>query len=263
MSLSFKLPAIFVGHGSPMNAIEINEFTHEFSMISNTFPKPETILCISAHWETFGTQINSMQNPKTIHDFRGFPEELYSIEYPAQGNPDLAKRVALSGTKEHITLSEKWGIDHGAWSVLRHMYPMADIPVVKMSLNVNMTPQEHYQLGKELVKLRSEGVLILGSGNIIHNLRLVAWDMLGETGFAYDWAEEAREIINSRIMNDDHRSLIDYRHLGRSVETSIPTPEHYLPLLYILAQKDEKERVTLFNDKHVGGSLSMTSLIIR
>ena len=256
-----KMPVLFLGHGSPMNAIEENEFTKEFNKIGNSIPKPKAILCISAHWETNGTFVTAMQKPKTIHDFRGFPKELYEVQYPAQGNPELAKQIKNSITNPIIGLDQDWGLDHGAWSVIKHLYPNADIPVLQMSLDYNKNPQYHYELGNKLAELRKKGLLIIGSGNMVHNLRMVAWDKINNT-YGYDWALEAREKMNKYILDGDHQSLINYQSRGKELQLAIPTPDHFLPLLYSLALKEENESISLFNDKPMAGSLTMTSVKI-
>ncbi len=255
------MPALFLGHGSPMNAIEENEFVEGFRKIAAEIPKPSAILCVSAHWETRGTFVTAMENPPTIHDFGGFPRELFAVEYPAMGSPDLAYEAKSIITKTEVGLDDKWGLDHGAWSVIRHMYPEADIPVIQLSLDYYQNAQYHYELARELRSLREKGVLIIGSGNMVHNLRMVAWQQLNDT-FGFDWAIEANEKMKHFILNDDHKSLIDYDKQGKAFDLAIPTPEHYMPLLYALAVKDQREQATLFNDKAVGGSLTMTSLKI-
>ena len=224
--------------------------------------KPNAILCISAHWETKGTFVTAMEQPRTIHDFGGFPKALFDVQYPAPGSPELAIEVQEHITKTEVGLDEKWGLDHGSWSVIKHMYPEADVPVIQMSLDYSKSPQYHYELARELNKLREKGILIVGSGNMVHNLRKVAWDRLNEDNYAFDWANEASQKMKNFILNDDHTSLINYASQGKNFNLAIPTPEHYLPLLYVLAQKEERETVTLFNDKAVGGSLTMTSVKI-
>lgn len=256
-----KMPALFLGHGSPMNAIDENEFVEGFRKIAAEIPKPSAILCVSAHWETRGTFVTAMENPPTIHDFGGFPRELFAVEYPAMGSPDLANEAKSIITKTEVGLDDKWGLDHGAWSVIKHMYPQADIPVIQLSLDYYQNAQYHYELAKELRSLREKGVLIIGSGNMVHNLRMVAWKQLDDT-FGFDWAIEANEKMKHFILNDDHKSLMDYDKQGKAFDLAIPTPEHYMPLLYALAVKDQREQATLFNDKAVGGSLTMTSLKI-
>ena len=259
---SAPMPMLFLGHGSPMNAIEENEFVQGFRNVGKEIPKPNAVLCISAHWETKGTYVTAMEKPKTIHDFGGFPKELYEIQYPAPGNPELANKTKSIVKKTEIGLDVNWGLDHGAWSVIKHMYPNADVPVIEMSLDYSQSPQHHYELASELLSLRKKGVLIVGSGNMVHNLRLVAWDKLNETDYGYDWALEAREKMKKFILENDHKHLINFKSQGKEFDLAIPTPEHYLPLLYALALKGDNEQVSLFNDKVVGGSLTMTSLKI-
>ena len=257
-----QMPLLFMGHGSPMNAIEENEFVQGFRQVGKTIPKPAAILCISAHWETKGTFVTAMEKPPTIHDFGGFPKALFDVQYPAPGDPHLARETKIMITKTTVGLDDKWGLDHGAWSVIKHLYPNADVPVIQMSLDYMQTPQYHYELAKELSSLRKKGVLIIGSGNMVHNLRMIAWDKLNTTGFGYDWAIEASEKMKSYILNGDHQQLINYKSQGRAFELAIPSPDHYLPLLYTLALKEQNEKISLFNDKAVAGSLTMTSLKI-
>jgi 4,5-DOPA dioxygenase extradiol len=257
-----EMPVLFLGHGSPMNAIEENEFVQGFRNVAKTIPKPNAILCVSAHWETRGTYVTGMQNPPTIHDFGGFPKELFTVQYPAPGSPELAKETKELVRKTEIGLTDQWGLDHGAWSVIKHLYPNADVPVIQMSLDHFQTPQYHYELAKELAALRKRGVLIIGSGNMVHNLRMVAWDKLNDAEYGYDWALEARGKMNNFILSGDHKQLINYSSQGKPFELAIPTPEHYIPLLYTLALKGEKDSISLFNDKPVAGSLTMTSVKI-
>jgi 4,5-DOPA dioxygenase extradiol len=257
-----KMPVLFIGHGSPMNAIEDNEFNHEWRVIGESLPKPSAILCVSAHWETRGTFVTGMEKPPTIHDFGGFPKELFDVQYPAPGSPELAKETKNIIKKTEVGLDEKWGLDHGTWTVIKHLYTKADVPVIQLSLDYYQTPQYHYDLAKELEPLRNKGVLIIGSGNMVHNLGMVAWDKLNTDDYSYDWALEAKEKMINYIKNDDHHSLIDYKSQGRAFKLSIPTPEHFLPLLYALALKDESEKLSFFNDKTVAGSLAMTSVKI-
>jgi 4,5-DOPA dioxygenase extradiol len=256
-----KMPVLFLGHGSPMNAIEENEFVKGFRNVSTEIEKPNAILCVSAHWETRGSKVTAMPSPKTIHDFGGFPRELYEVQYPAPGHPQLAKETQSIIKSSQVDLDDQWGLDHGAWSVIRHMYPDADVPVIQLSLDYSKNPQDHYQLAKELYSLRRKGVLIVGSGNIVHNLRMVAWNKLNEN-YAFDWALEARTKINEFILDGNHQELINYSKLGKAFELAVPTPEHYLPLIYALALQDESDGIELFNDKALGGSLSMTSVKI-
>lgn len=256
-----KMPVLFLGHGSPMNAIEENEFVIGFRNIAKEIPRPNAILCISAHWETKGTFVTAMESPITIHDFGGFPKELFDIQYPAPGSPELAKETKSLITKTNVGLDDKWGLDHGAWSVIKHLYPNADIPVIQMSLDYNQTPQYHYELAQQIKSLRNKGVLVIGSGNIVHNLRMVEWKRLNDT-FGYDWAIEANEKMKKYILSGDHQQLINFRSQGKAFDLAIPTPEHYMPLLYSLALKDENDQLRLFNDKAVAGSLTMTSVKI-
>lgn len=253
------MPAVFVGHGSPMYAIEENEFVDGWRKLGTQLPRPEAVLCISAHWESQGTFATAMEKPKTIHDFYGFPKELFNVEYPAKGSPLLAELAMETIKSRTVSPDYEWGLDHGCWSVLKHVYPDAGIPVVQLSIDRSKSSQWHYELGKELSELRNKGVLIIGSGNIVHNLRLVDWHNK-DSGF--DWALEINEKFKKLITEGNHKELINYNSLGYESNLAIPTPEHYLPLLYILGMKEEEETVSFFNDKVVMGSLSMTSLII-
>ena len=255
-----RMPVLFFGHGSPMNALEENEFAQTWRNLGETLPRPSAIISISAHWETFGTQVTAMQNPPTIHDFGGFPGKLYEVEYPTPGSPELARQTIESITTSKVTEDEKWGLDHGTWSILNRIYPKADIPVIQLSLDYRKKPQQHVELAKQLASFRDKGVLIMGSGNIVHNLRQVAWDKINEPEFGFDWTIEANEKIKKRIVENDIESLIDYKSLGKEVQLAIPTPEHYLPLLYICALKNENDGHSFFNDKPVMGSLTMTSV---
>jgi 4,5-DOPA dioxygenase extradiol len=257
-----KMPVLFVGHGSPMNAIEENEFVEGWRETAKSLPAPTAILCISAHWETNGTMVTAMEKPKTIHDFGGFPRPLYEVQYPAPGDTALAASIKKLISKTEVTLDFSWGLDHGAWSVIKHLYPKADIPLIQLSLDFYKPPKFHYDLAKELAPLRNQGVLIIGSGNIVHNLSMVSWERMNETGFGFDWAIEANEKMKGFISSGDHKSLIDYKMQGRAFNMAVPTPEHFLPLLYALALKEDNEALTLFNDKPVGGSLTMTSIRI-
>ena len=261
MSNTGKMPVLFLGHGSPMNAIEENEFVSAFKKLGKELVRPNAILCISAHWETKGTFVTAMKNPPTIHDFGGFPQALFDVQYPAQGSPELAQETKNIITITEVRLDNKWGLDHGAWSVIKHLYPNADIPIIQMSIDYSQPAKYHYELAKEIKSLRQKGVLVIGSGNIVHNLRMVEWKKLNEE-YAYDWATEANEKMKKHILSGDHQKLIDFKSQGKAFDLAIPTPEHYLPLLYTLSLKEENEKITLFNDKAVGGSLSMTSLKI-
>lgn len=255
-----KMPLLFVGHGNPMNAIEDNEFSKKWHELGKELPKPQAILCISAHWETRGTFVTAMEKPKTIHDFGGFPQELFDVEYPAKGSPALAKEVKAEIKKAETKLDEDWGLDHGCWSVIKQMYPQADVPVLQLSLDYTKPAQWHYDLAKDLAALRKKGVLIVGSGNMVHNLGMVNWRNLNGPG--YDWAIEANEKFKKLITENKHKELIQYENLGNWAKLSIPSPDHWLPLLYTLGLKEEKEQVSFFNDKTLAGSLSMTSVKI-
>jgi 4,5-DOPA dioxygenase extradiol len=254
-----KMPVIFAGHGSPMNAIESNEFSKGWQEITKELVQPTAILCISAHWETRGTYVTAMDHPRTIHDFYGFPKQLFDLQYPAPGSSVLANDTIEAVEKTMVEKDLSWGLDHGCWSILQHMYPDANIPVVQLSLNQLQDPLWHYELARELSVLRNKGVLIIGSGNMVHNLGVMNWKT-PEKG--YDWAEEANQTLKALIANNDHLPLTRYKDLGTEVNQSIPTPEHYLPLLYTLGLKEENEKIRFFNDKTVFGSISMTSLLI-
>jgi len=258
-----KMPVLFLGHGSPMNAIEENEFVQGFRTIAKEIPTPKAIICVSAHWETNGTLVTAMENPRTIHDFGGFPRELYEVQYPAKGNPQLASEVKNAVQTTSIELDNSWGLDHGSWSVVKHLYPNSEIPIIQLSLNFNKTPQQHYELGKELAVFRQKGILIVGSGNMVHNLGLVAWNKINRPEYGYDWAIEANERMKLYMKNHDHESLINYKKLGTAFTNAIPSPDHYLPLLYSLALQGKKDQISIFNDKVIGGSLSMASIIIK
>lgn len=257
-----KMPVLFLGHGSPMNAIEENEFVEGFRKIGKTIPRPHAILCVSAHWETKGTYVTAMKNPPTIHDFGGFPQALFDVQYPAPGSPELAMETRELVTSTQVELTDSWGLDHGAWSVIKHLYPDASVPVIEMSLDHYQGAQYHYDLAKELSALRKKGVLIIGSGNMVHNLRMVAWNRLSEPEFGFDWALETDEKMKAYILSGNHEALIDFRSQGKGFDLSIPTPEHYLPLLYTLALQEKDDKVEIFNSKAVGGSLTMTSVKI-
>jgi 4,5-DOPA dioxygenase extradiol len=256
------MPVLFIGHGSPMNGIEDTEFSRRWTEMAKEIPVPKAVLVVSAHWFTKGTKITAMDFPKTIHDFGGFPQALFDVQYPAPGNPVLAKETAELLQSAQVELNHDWGLDHGAWTVIRHMYPEANIPVLQLSIDYTKGPQYHYDLAKELTALRKKGVLIIGSGNMVHNLRMVAWDRLDDNEYGYDWAKNINEKFKSLIQDGDHKPLINYSTLGRDATLAIPTPEHYLPLLYTLGVKGSKDAVSFFNDKAVGGSLTMTSVKI-
>lgn len=254
-------PVLFLGHGSPMNAIEENAFVEGFRAIARELPKPEAILCISAHWETSGVRISASAQPETIHDFGGFPPELFAVQYPAPGSPRLAKQLQTGLGLPASALDHARGLDHGAWSVLKALYPKANIPVVQMSLDYRMTPAQHYLLGQQLKAWRERGVLMVGSGNMVHNLGLVDWRRLNDR-FGFEWAESARQKMNQWIKDGNHQSLIHYHKQGKELQLAIPSAEHFLPLLYTLGVKKKDDPIKFFNDEPVGGALSMTSLMI-
>jgi 4,5-DOPA dioxygenase extradiol len=259
---SEKMPVLFVGHGSPMIALEENEFVDGFRTVANSIVKPTAILCISAHWFIRGTKVTAMENPKTIHDFGGFPDKLYEVQYPAKGHPKLAKTVKQILSPVQVELDKSWGLDHGAWTVIKHFYPKADVPIVELSIDYTKQAEYHYQLAKKLGVLRRRGVLIMGSGNIIHNLNLVDFRNFYRDDYGYDWAKEAKATMNRWILDDDHEALINYQKQSKAIQMAIPSPDHFIPLIYILGLKEKNETVTLFNDKLVGRSLSMTSMKI-
>ena len=256
------MPVLFVGHGSPMNGIEDTEFSRRWTQMAKEISTPKAVLVISAHWFTKGTKITAMDFPQTIHDFGGFPKELFEVQYPAPGNPVLAKETAELLHSANVELDHDWGLDHGTWTIVRHMYPDAKIPVLQLSIDYTKGPQYHYDLAKELYALRKKGVLIIGSGNMVHNLRMVAWDKLNDKEYAYDWATKMNDKFKDLIQKGNHNTLINYSTLGKDALLAIPTPEHYLPLMYTLGVKGNKDNVSFFNDKAVGGSLTMTSVKI-
>jgi len=251
-----RQPVLFVGHGSPMNAIEDNVFSRAWMEVGRALPRPQAILCVSAHWETVGAQVTAMAQPRTIHDFGGFPPALYAQQYPAAGSPELARLVQETIKDVRVEGDGSWGLDHGAWSVLCRMFPQADIPVVQLSLDRTRPPAYHYALGRALRPLRQRGVLIVGSGNIVHNLRAVCFE--DEDG-AYPWATEFDETLRRLIVVGDHEPIINYSRLGRSAALAIPTNEHFLPLLYVLGAQMAGETMRFFNDKITYCSLSMRS----
>jgi 4,5-DOPA dioxygenase extradiol len=259
----YLMPVLFIGHGSPMNGIEDNEFSQRWAQIATEIPTPKAVLVVSAHWFSKGTQITAMDFPETIHDFGGFPQALFDVQYPAPGNPALAMETAELIHSAHVELNHDWGLDHGAWTVVRRMYPEANIPVLQLSIDYSKPPQHHYDLAKELYALRKKGVLILGSGNMVHNLRMVSWQHINNSGFGFDWALQMNDTFKRLISDGDHKSLINYEGLGTEARLAIPTPEHYLPLLYSLGLKGSKDNVSFFNDKAVAGSLTMTSVLIK
>jgi len=257
---AYRMPVLFVGHGSPMNGIEDTEFSRRWTAMAEEIPVPKAVLVVSAHWFTKGTKVTAMDFPRTIHDFGGFPKELYDVQYPAPGYPALAQETAAMIHSTEVELSHDWGLDHGTWTIVRHMYPLANIPVLQLSIDYTKDAAYHYELAKEIEQLRDKGVLIIGSGNIVHNLRMVAWDRLYEPNYGYDWAKQINSTFKDLIANGDHESLIHYDRLGQEALMAIPTPEHYLPLIYTLGLKGKNDAVSFFNDQAVGGSLTMTSV---
>lgn len=255
------MPAVFAGHGSPMNAILENEFTRSWNQIGKDLPLPKAVLIISAHWLTTGTYVTAMETPRTIHDFGGFPDELFRVQYPAPGQPALAAYTADIVKGPEVIQDHDWGFDHGTWSVLKHIYPNAEIPIVQFSIDYSQPASYHFQLGRQLKSLRKKGVLIMGSGNMVHNLRMVAWDKLDEPGFGFDWAHEMNDVFKSRILSADDLSLVNWEGLGAAARLAIPTPDHYYPLIYAMSVRDPKDDIRFFNDALVGGSLNMTSVV--
>jgi 4,5-DOPA dioxygenase extradiol len=255
-----KMPVLFIGHGSPMNALAKNDFTKHLEVLGKTLPTPKKILMISAHWMTRGLQIQASPNPKMIYDFYGFPQALSNIQYPAPGNPELANSLVKDLAIYQPELDHEWGFDHGAWSVLHHMYPKADIPVVQLSLNQNlMNLRNHFEFANHLKKLRNEGVLIIGSGNIVHNLRQIS----RENSPVMEWAGQFDENIKSAILNKDHAQLFAEVPSQHSLwKMAHPSIEHYLPLLYVLGASEENEKIIFPYEAFELGSLSMRSVLI-
>ena len=254
------MPAFFIGHGSPMNAIELNEFSLNWQKIGKEIQKPNLILCISAHWETKGSFVTANENPATIHDFGGFPDELFRVEYPAPGSKKWATELCNFKETTSIFEEEKWGLDHGTWSILKHLFPLADVPVIQLSIDYTKDPSFHYQLAKELAILRKKGVLIIGSGNMVHNLRLVDWPKINQPNYGFDWALEASEKMKMCIVNQQYQELINFKSQGKAFDLAIPSSEHFIPLLYILGVSAKNEEPVFFNDKAIMGSLTMTSV---
>lgn len=256
--MNAPMPAIFFGHGNPMNALADNEYSRAWAAIGRSIPPPKAVLCISAHWYIPATAVTAMPQPRTIHDFGGFPRELFEVQYLAPGSPELAARVSELLGGNGLLDEIHWGLDHGTWSVLIHLYPRADVPVIQLSINESEPAGYHYDLGKKLAPLRDEGVLIIGSGNVVHNLHTYAWGKHGVEPF--DWAmrfdEKARELISGR----DHEPLVNYETLGRDALLSAPTPDHYLPLLYVLGAATEDDKISFPVSGFDGGSISMTAV---
>jgi 4,5-DOPA dioxygenase extradiol len=252
------LPAIFFGHGNPMNALMNNEYTAGWRRIAAETVRPRAILSISAHWFVPETGVTVSTAPRTIHDFGGFPRELYQVQYPAPGDPELARRVQALLAPLPVTLDTSWGLDHGTWSVLRHAYPAADIPIVQLSIDETRAPSFHYEIGQRLAPLRSEGVLIVGSGNLVHNLHAYAWGQ--HMPEPYDWATRFETEARGLLLAGDNKPLVDYESLGREALLSIPTPDHYLPLLYVVGTRQRDDAVTFPIEGVDGGSISMLSV---
>jgi 4,5-DOPA dioxygenase extradiol len=252
-------PAIFFGHGNPLNALLRNQYTEAWSNIGNSLPRPKAVLCISAHWYLPGSAVTAMVQPRTIHDFGGFPRELYEVHYPAPGSPELARRVQALLAPVTVELDEEsWGLDHGTWSVLCHVFPNADIPVVQLSIDETQPPDFHYELGQRLVPLRDEGVLVVGSGNLVHNLHTYAWGKHNVEPF--DWAVRFEKLACELLLKADHAPLVDYESLGRDALLSAPTPDHYLPLLYVLGSRQPGDEVKFPVEGFDGGSISMLTV---
>jgi 4,5-DOPA dioxygenase extradiol len=254
------LPTVFFGHGNPMNAVMHNNYTEAWRRIGAETPKPKAILSISAHWYVPDTGVTVTTAPRTIHDFGGFPQELYQVQYPAPGDPALARRVQQLLAPLDVKLDNSWGLDHGTWSVLRHVYPAADIPVVQLSLDETKPAPFHFEIGKKLAPLRKEGVLIVGSGNIVHNLHTYAWGRHPRD--PYDWAVRFECAAKDIMLAGDYKPLINYDMLGQDAALSIPTPDHYLPLLYILAARQSNEHIHFPVEGVDGGSISMLAVQI-
>jgi 4,5-DOPA dioxygenase extradiol len=257
-----EMPAFFIGHGSPMNALEENIFTVNWRAIGKTIPKPKAILCISAHWETNGTFVTAMEKPKTIHDFGGFPKALFDTQYNAPGSVWLAEETQKVVTATTVGLDQNWGLDHGSWSVLKQIYPDADIPVIEFSLDNTKDAQYHYDLAKQLKGLRKKGVLIIGSGNMVHNFSYANFDFTPGIKNAQAWALEADATFKKLIADNDVAPLINYAKYSKAFALAAPTPEHYLPMLYTVALRGKNEKLRFFNDEVIGGSFSMTSIQI-
>lgn len=252
------MPAVFVGHGNPMNALHRNAWTAAWGALGKAIPHPRAILAVSAHWYVRGTRVTADESPKTIHDFGGFPPQLYQVEYPAPGSPELAHRVEELLSPIQVVAANDWGLDHGTWSVLAHLFPQADVPVVQLSIDRTQPPAFHYALGERLSALRDEGVLVLGSGNLVHNLEAYAW---GDHSTApYEWAVRFEERVKQLVLTGHHKPLIEYAALGPEALLSVPTPDHYLPLLYVLGAQRQGELVGFPASGVDGGSISMLSI---
>lgn len=253
-----EMPVLFVGHGNPMNAIEDNVFSRGWDVLGKRLPKPAAVLCVSAHWQTEGTSVLIASRPRIIHDFYGFPEELYRVAYPCPGAPEMAERVRRLVTRARVRQDRDWGIDHGAWSVIRHLFPKADVPVFQLSMDEDKPADSHYSLGQELAPLRDEGVLVIASGNIVHNLGLMAAEAEARP---YDWTLEFDGTVKRLIEHGDDKPLVDYQTLGMAAELSIPTPEHYWPLLYMLGMRRKGDKVSFPVEGTAHASLSMRCVL--
>ena len=251
-----KLPVLFVGHGSPMNAVEDNEFTNKWKALGRSLPRPKVILAVSAHWYTASTRTSDTREPRMIYDMYGFPKELYDVKYPVEGSPELAGKIS-DLLKEGVITDNRWGIDHGTWSVLCRMYPDADIPVVQLSIDFNSAPEAHFEIGKKLSQLRKEGVFIIGSGNVVHNLSLINWGMSG----GFDWAQEFDDYVKQNILNRNFEAVVNYGMAGKCAEKAFYTPDHFYPLLYVLGAVDKEDDIEVFNDSCIMGSMSMTGYL--
>ena len=254
-----RMPAVFIGHGSPMNALGGNLFTDAWRSLGRSLPRPRAILSVSAHWYTHGTQVTGNQTPPTIHDFSGFPRPLYELEYPAPGDPDLAARLVQQLAPLPVSVSNDWGLDHGTWSVLVHLYPEADVPIVQLSIDARQPPSFHHALGRQLAPLRDAGILIFGSGNIVHNLARADW---GHALAPPPWALEFDARVRGLVLTDDHARLVEYADLGPGASLSVPTPEHYLPLLYVLGTRRPGDTATIPVSGFDLATISMTSIVI-
>lgn len=256
-----EMPVLFIGHGSPMNAIEDNEFSNYWKNLGKQLPKPEAILVVSAHWLTKGTLVTANSTLGTIHDFRGFPKPLFEVNYDVVGSPKLAHEITELSQNNIIHEDLTWGLDHGAWSILCHLFPEANVPVLQLSIDYYKGPEYHLEIGRQLQALRKKGVLIIGSGNIVHNLSAIDWSNMHTDNYGFDWAIESNELIKKAVVTGEYSSLLDYKNKGVSMQYAIPTPDHYYPLLYILGLVRKSDNIHIFNDKYVGGSLSMTSFV--
>ncbi|WP_394779832.1 4,5-DOPA dioxygenase extradiol [Undibacterium sp.] len=259
MSDSTRMPAIFFGHGSPMNALEDNRYTQAWEALGKQFPRPKAILVVSAHWTTRGTAVTAAKEPVTIHDFGGFPQALFDVRYPAPGDPALAARVAELLAPLPVGMDQQWGLDHGTWSVLVKAYPQADIPVIQLSIDIEKPPAYHFALGQKLQALRDEGVMVIGTGNVVHNLRRLDRDASGQ---GWGWAARFNNAIRKYLQDGDLQGVVNYQSLGQDALLSVPTPEHFLPLLYILGSKAEGETLDIPIDGMEMGAISMLSVVV-